>query len=476
MMDKLMSYAVTPRALQILLKSPNEPTCMPDGWFNWTHPKTTSLGGPETQRLELVSFADGARSIGIWNNKAHASGYACALLVAMDEGTHVIDIKGLRGDVVYQLVTESPVDDSFNKRLLEQLREPESILSIYWDELRRGGGGNLDVIGFQNVTVWQWWLYGKAIQHWIQQTTRGESRAAELRQVTPDFKAWNNWKHLGMPNIKLNLEKSWNSPQERIWPWSLSNPCTVSDIPTLEKDGLAAYYPMRQSPFSGIARRLDGTFTTMGALPDEKGDDGNWIWDNGSIRGALTTSQSNMYESVRPDVSKVGMSPNPSIIQQSSFKKEVPSVSEKIQAIVDRAQFQLLEGISNIEARHLEIADDDSVFGFCLVTYKLPLDNLLSETIPNYEQFRALQLEIVIYGKKKPTEPGPDEVAVSIGLVDPHLKKRTTTKKINLSLVSGNNVIELTVCQNQKYTHIINVTDYNLALCINSLHGGNAKT
>lgn len=299
MMDKLMSYAVTPRALQILLKSPNEPTCMPDGWFNWTHPKTSSLGGPETQRLELVSFADGARSIGIWNNKAHASGYACALLVAMDEGTHVIDIKGLRGDVVYQLVTESPVDDNFNKRLLEQLREPESILSIYWDELRRGGGGNLDEIGFQNVTAWQWWLYGKAIQHWIQQTTRGESRTAELRQVTPDFKAWNNWKHLGVPDIKLNLEKSWNSPQERIWPWSLSNPCTVSDIPTLEKDGFAAYYPLRQCPFSGIARRHDGSLETIGALPDENDANGNWVWDDGSIRRALAPqSVKNLIETL----------------------------------------------------------------------------------------------------------------------------------------------------------------------------------
>jgi hypothetical protein len=121
-------------------------------------------------------------------------------------------------------------------------------------------------------------VYGKELKEWITRTAESEQDSI-YRIKCPDFSFWND---IGpdFPDVKL----------EGSWCWDFNTHCTPEDTPEMKQDGYIAYFPMRQMPCCGIARREDGTLEPFGALPDEKDADGNWVWDDGSIRRALTTS------------------------------------------------------------------------------------------------------------------------------------------------------------------------------------------
>ena len=103
--------------------------------------------------------------------------------------------------------------------------------------------------------------------------TAGDSEAAlVLRHTGLDFSTWRWTQHLDPTLLDLDC---WLS---RDRPW------TKAEIPALERYGYVAFYPMRQMPCCGIAIDTRGSLHTIGSLPTE---DGQWLWDDGTIRAAF---------------------------------------------------------------------------------------------------------------------------------------------------------------------------------------------
>ena len=146
------------------------------------------------------------------------------------------------------------------------------------------GGAPIEKLGFADVTPVQWSAYGQGISKWIEDTKQGYTQ--EVGVAMRDFSKWNPWEHLGGPSRMLDLTEHFDTPTTRTWPWSVDNPITKKDVPNLGSD-IEAFWPMRQMPFCGVARTISGVLKAVGALPDTKDADGNWLWDDGTIRKAL---------------------------------------------------------------------------------------------------------------------------------------------------------------------------------------------
>ena len=275
---KLPCYGITARALQILTGSKELEHTISPAWFNWTHDGVS--------RLTVVQADEAAsNSMARWSMNGAAAGYHCVLIDAVNDDHCIDDIDDLADDIDYAIVSSMNGDTEDNFKLLKQLREPERILVIHYDTLREGGGIYIERLGFEHVTFTQWLSYGREIRDWIDRTAG--DKATDLRIDTPDFIAWNPWAHLGFgENLMLDLSEHFDTPRTDTWRWNVVNPLTKKDVPNLGSD-VEAFWPMRQMPFCGVARTISGELKAVGALPDTKDKNGNWLWDDGTIRKAL---------------------------------------------------------------------------------------------------------------------------------------------------------------------------------------------
>lgn len=285
---KLPCYGITARALQILEVSDTPRSVIPVGWFNWTGMQSSAFDKAYApQRLQIVQ-ADptAANSMARWSMNGTEAGYHCVLIDAVDDDHCIDDIDDLADGIDYAIVTSMNGDTEHNFKLLKQLREPERILVIHYDTLREGGGVYVERLGFELVTFTQWLSYGTEIRDWIDRTAG--DKATDLRIDTPDFSAWNPWAHLGFgENLMLNLSEHFDTPRTDTWRWNVGRPITKEDVPNLDNYGVEAFWPMRQMPFCGVARTFAGELKAVGALPNTKDKNGNWLWDDGTIRKAL---------------------------------------------------------------------------------------------------------------------------------------------------------------------------------------------
>lgn len=277
--DRLTCYAVTPRALQVVLDDAAPRTDIPEGWFNWIGDRGARADGYAPQRLQLVRFEGHGEAIARWSANAYDAGYDCALIASIDEGFQVEDVQGLRGDVAFCPVAPSDLDRPDHQMLHDMLREPDEAIAANWVAVKLGGGYDIDDVGFHSVTPSQWWAYGEGLREWIAATAKGQSRAA-ARRNTPDFSRW-QWLD-GVEPAQLDLAWSWSGAADSTWPWSVNKPCTRAEVAALERAGCIAFWPMRQMPCSGVALHQDGRLLPVGALTSD------WAWDTGGlIRAAM---------------------------------------------------------------------------------------------------------------------------------------------------------------------------------------------
>lgn len=284
-MNKLFCYGITRRALQLL--SPDSPSEIPNAWFNWLN---QNLGGTAIERLTLIDPDSSAAKVLNWNRNAKKAGYACVLIYSTeDPSQHTDHAKTLSEDVVLHPISHMPIrserDGQFE--VLSLLREPENFFINGWAMVRGGGGVSIDKRGLADVPPAHWWAYGIGLKKWINRTAKGQPDSVH-RNNCPDYAPWNHMKAIGLeyPDTKLSIQKCWNSPQSDFWHWSLSNPCTPTDIPAMSLDGFVAYYPMRQMPCCGVAVTESGELVPIGALPDEK-DARGWVWADEKANAAF---------------------------------------------------------------------------------------------------------------------------------------------------------------------------------------------
>lgn len=289
-MSKLYCYGITPRALQLLLKERFDPR-LPVGWFNWL---ITNYDGYATQRLTIVDPKNSAKPVLNWNRNAQAAGYASVLVYATDDPRNNTDhaedrVGTLSNDVVLHPISHMPTLAEREEQIevLTLLREPEDFFINAWDFVQRGGCGFIDEQNFSDVQPKHWWAYGVGLKKWIEQTADGQPDSVH-RNICPDYASWNFMKSLGFeyPDIKLDLQWFWNSPQSNPWHWSLENPCTTTDIPAMKPEGFVAFYPMTPIPCCGVAVKESGELVPIGALPDEK-DANGWVWADEKTNAAF---------------------------------------------------------------------------------------------------------------------------------------------------------------------------------------------
>lgn len=288
-MNKLMSYGVTARALQLLTRSDVLPTEIPSGWFNWQYVQKTDSGDIVVNRLQLLNVDANGDEVETWNKNAINTGYGCVLVYStQDEPAFTDHLTNLDDSTVIHPISHMPCDSEIESQseMLVLYCEPEDFFTHDWALVQAGGGVTIDRHGLSEVLLARWWVFGLSLKKWIQQTAEGKPDSV-FRNICPDYSPWNHMKAIGYeyPDTKLDLNRSWNKPQKGVWPWSLDNPCTVSDIPALADHGYIAYYPMRQMPCCGIAIDTKGKLHTIGALPTEP--DGSWAFDDGSIHQAF---------------------------------------------------------------------------------------------------------------------------------------------------------------------------------------------
>ncbi|PWF48350.1 DEAD/DEAH box helicase [Massilia glaciei] len=264
-MNQLVSYALTPGALQTLASCAAPPERIPTAWFNWTGAK--GARNFNVERLSLVSVDCGGEELLRWSENARSAGYGCVLIAHVGDGFHLGDLKGLDGDVGFIAIAAAPAPAAPEEHalLLATLREPDDFFGVAWSALRRGGSGKL--YDYESVTREQWWGYAVALQKWIEETREGGPNA-HARQRRADFSIWRA--HAGL-QIRLGLAECWD----------LGARWLADDVGPLKASGYAAYFPMRQMGCCGVAvdhlRRLH----TVGALSAD------WEWDDGTVRAAM---------------------------------------------------------------------------------------------------------------------------------------------------------------------------------------------
>lgn len=274
-MNKLFCYGITRRALQLLQPHVESLNSVPDGWFNWFNP---NLGGQAVDRLKCLDPDQSENQVLEWDRAAKLAGYGRVLVYSMeDPSAKAAHSGGLSNDVVIYPISHVPTLAELEtyQDFLLLLREPESFFQDYWSSIKLGGSGRIARFGLDNVPVAHWLAFGQGLANWIEKTAKGKPYSM-YRINCPDFTVWNGWKSMDInrPDAKLDLEKCWNSPQNNSWRWSLSNPCTQSDIPAMSLSGFVAYYPIFQMPCCGVAVRESGELVTIGALTSD------WAWAN----------------------------------------------------------------------------------------------------------------------------------------------------------------------------------------------------
>lgn len=287
-MSKLICYGITHNALKVI-QSTTSSLDVPDGWFDWMFPNKNSRSGQAVCRIQILDVQCSDSSLAQWNAVAREAGFNCVLVFSTEDNPAFAHHSShLDGDVELIPVGVVPNEAKSLGRaaLLKRLREPESFFQILWNSTREGGLLCIEDLGMSEVPIAHWWAYGNGLRKWIA-SAKPKGAQEELWQRSRDYSKWNAWKAVGVADVKLDLDLCWNAKTEIGWHWNTSTPCTMTDILSLRNDGFSAYYPMRQIPCCGIARRIDGSLETIGALPDEKDANGNWVWDDGSIRRAL---------------------------------------------------------------------------------------------------------------------------------------------------------------------------------------------
>ena len=299
-MSKLICYGITHNALMVI-QSTRSNLDVPDGWFDWMFPNKDSPSGQAVCRIQILDVQRSDSSLAQWNVVAREAGFDCVLVFSTEDIPAFAHLSPhLDGDVelIPVGVVPNEAESLGRAALLKRLREPESFFQILWNSTREGGLLCIEDLGMSEVPTSHWWAYGNGLRRWIANAKAGGAQE-ELWQRSCDYSKWNAWKAVGVADVKLDLDLCWNAKAEIGWHWNTSTPCTVTDIPSLGSDGVIAYYPMRQIPCCGIARRQDGSLETIGALPDEKDANGNWVWDNGSIRKAFTNPTSWLLERLK---------------------------------------------------------------------------------------------------------------------------------------------------------------------------------
>ena len=332
-MNKLPCYGITARALQILVGASAPIHEIPAKWFNWVGRAPgyqSSLPPFAPERLSIVSAPQEApNSAARWCKNSLAAGYDCIFIDSVDD-KHCVDELGLENGIGYDIVAPSESGRTENPRLQNELREPDEAIVLLWDNLRLGGGAPIEKMGFAEVTVIQWIAYGRSMHDWIQQNTEGNG--ASVRTETPDFSKWNPWERFGGASRMLSLSEHFDTLPTDHWPWSVENPITKKDVPNLASD-IEAFWPMRQMPFCGVARTFAGELKAVGALPDAKDINGNWLWDDGTIRNALSPTKKSfsvplnvfLSQGVRWIAKFVSCSKPPMIASASARGKHSPS-------------------------------------------------------------------------------------------------------------------------------------------------------
>lgn len=269
-MIELMSYGITARALQILTGSDTLPTEIPSGWFNWQYIKKTDSGEIAINRLQLLNVDVNGDEVEIWNRNAIKVA-DCVLVYSPEDNPKFTDhLPSLNGSTVLQPVgyMQSELETEEQNEVLCMCRNPDDFFTDDWDSVRQGSDcGSLEAMQRVMLPLSLWFAFGLGLEKFIQHNTD----------------SW--WGRHDERMSKSSLQWSWNNTEEDLWPWSLDNPCTVDDIPSLADHGYIAYYPMRQMPCCGIAIDTEGKLHTIGALPTEP--DGSWAFDDGSIRQAF---------------------------------------------------------------------------------------------------------------------------------------------------------------------------------------------
>lgn len=274
-MSLFTSYAITTAAMRTLVDHEvgTHPTI--DGWFDFE----LAHG---LRRLKVVDLDHIDRH---WSRTADAQGTSAVLVTSSRESG--IAARGDLPDGVRCIpVSTDEAERRLRTMLLQVLREPDQWLVANWASTTLGGGARNH--RFADVNVSTWWACGAALRTWVRRTARGMGYE-RIREVTPDFSRWRCIP--GQQPVRLD-DSYWNPPSGSGWSWHLSRPCTPDNVPAMRRAGFSEYYPMHTLPCCGIARRWDGLLVPQGALPDERNEDGHWLWDGqGRVEAQLARGQ-----------------------------------------------------------------------------------------------------------------------------------------------------------------------------------------
>ncbi len=464
-MNKLFCYGITRRALQLL--GPDSPSEIPNAWFNWLN---QNFGGTAIERLTLIDPDSSAAKVLNWNRNAKEAGYACVLIYSTeDPSQHTDHAKTLSEDVVLHPISHMPTRSERDGQVevLSLLREPENFFINGWALVRGGGGVSIDKRGLADVPPAHWWAYGIGLKKWINRTAKGQPGSVH-RNNCPDFAPWNHMKAIGLeyPDTKLSIQKCWNSPKSDFWPWSLSNPCTPTDIPAMSPGGFVAYYPMRQMPCCGVAVTESGELVSIGALPDQDAS-GNWAWDDGSIRKAFTNSKSFSIN----DAGELGSSKALDEIQTGYSPALDDQMADTVKAWVLTSDFMVRLKLGASQ-RVTGLLDENDGYRFVIAECSVKLDQVIPIENPEYETLQFLTLKVIVYGSPVPVGSTKRRVKIALKLVGPPKTKLAQGKTVGVAIVSGQHAIAKLAVTARLQTCIVSVHDENLVLQIHPLDKG----
>jgi len=185
----------------------------------------------------------------------------------------------LNGDIM--LVRLDPVPPAYdiweNARWFDTLVTPDDFFKNWWSALLVGGPQPADMPGSKA----DWIAYGRALEEWIAFKGEIDSNTQAARNLCPDFRNWQWSQQIEVTKLSY------------LTAFDRGSVLRVADYPILKTLELIEYHPLLHMPCCGVGKKQNGDLVPFGAFASliDAEKDGQWLWDDGSIRKALISPQ-----------------------------------------------------------------------------------------------------------------------------------------------------------------------------------------